>query len=66
MFALFLTISHSFSERDQCKVGGAVFAAHSEGNQMLADACRNADFTVRREQIVPELATQPCLSPQLV
>ena len=48
-----------------CKVGGAVLAAHSEGCQVLADACRAAGYFCRREQIVPELATEACPSPVL-
>ena len=48
-----------------CKVGGAVIAAHSEGCQVLADACREAGFQCRREQIIPELASASCPSPQL-
>ena len=48
-----------------CKIGGAVLAAHSEGNQILAEACRDAGYTARREQIIPELATSACSSLQL-
>ena len=48
-----------------CKVGGAVLAAHSEGCQVLAAACREAGYYCRREQIVPELATAACPSPVL-
>ena len=48
-----------------CKVGGAVLAAHAESNQVLADACREAGYTSRREQVVPELATAACPNPVL-
>ena len=48
-----------------CKVGGAVLAAHGEGCQVLADACRDAGFICRKEQIIPELATTACPSPKL-
>ena len=46
-----------------CKVGGAVIAAHGEGCQILADATREAGYTCRREQVIPELATDDRPSP---
>ena len=46
-----------------CKVGGAVTAAHGEGCQIIAEAAREAGFTSRREQVIPELATASCPSP---
>ena len=46
-----------------CKIGGAVHAAHGEGCQILADATREAGYTSRREQAIPELATAVCPSP---
>ena len=48
-----------------CKVGGAPYAAHSQGCQYLYEASIQAGYQSRREQIVPELATAACLSPQL-
>ena len=46
-----------------CKIGGAVTAAHGEGCQVITEAAREAGFTCRREQVIPELATASCPSP---
>ena len=48
-----------------CKVGGAPCAAHSEGCHILFQASQKAGFQSRHEQVIPELATEECLSPQL-
>ena len=48
-----------------CKVGGAPYAAHGEGCHILLNAETAAGFQARREQVIPELATQKCASPQL-
>ena len=48
-----------------CKVGGAPYAAHSEGCQTLLQAAVQASYQARREQVIPELATAQCQSPQL-
>ena len=48
-----------------CKVGGAPYAAHSQGCNVLHAGAQQAGWQARREQIVPELASQECMSPQL-
>ena len=48
-----------------CKVGGAPYAAHSEGCHIILGAVIQAGYQARREQIIPEFATPACLSPQL-
>ena len=48
-----------------CKVGGAVYAAHNEGCDILHEAAKAAGYQSRREQIVVEFATATCLSPKL-
>ena len=48
-----------------CKVGGAPYAAHSEGCHILHGASQQAGYQAKREQVIPELATPACKSPQL-
>ena len=48
-----------------CKIGGAPYAVHSEGCHILWEAEVAAGFQARREQVIPELATSKCASPQL-
>ena len=48
-----------------CKVGGAPYAAHSEGCHILHGASLQAGYQAKREQVIPELATAKCKSPQL-
>ena len=49
----------------QCKTGGAPYAAHSQGSNILLAATQQAGYQARREQIVPEFATPACPSPQI-
>ena len=48
-----------------CKVGGAPYAAHSNGCHILQQAAIQAGYQAKREQVVPELASAKCMSPQL-
>ena len=48
-----------------CKTGGAPYAAHSQGCNVLYRASCAAGYQSRREQVVPELATTACAAPQL-
>ena len=48
-----------------CKVGGAPYAAQSQGCSVLHGASQRAGYHARREQVIPELRTPECQSPQL-
>ena len=48
-----------------CKCGGAPYCAHSQGANILLKASQQAGYQSRREQVIPELATAACRSPQL-
>ena len=48
-----------------CKTGGAPYAAHSEGCNILYGASQQAGYQSKREQVIPEMATEKCKSPQL-
>ena len=48
-----------------CKVGGAPYAAHGSGCNILLRATQSAGYQSRREQIVPEFATPATPSPQI-
>ena len=48
-----------------CKIGGAPYAAHSQGCNVLHQGAQQAGWQARREQVIPELASRECMSPQL-
>ena len=48
-----------------CKIGGHQYAAHARGCHILQQAMEQAGYQTIREQVVPELATKKCPSPQL-
>ena len=48
-----------------CKIGGAPYAAHSSGCHVLHQAMTQGAYQSKREQVIPELATEKCKSPQL-
>ena len=48
-----------------CKVGGALYAGHGCGCNVLYHAIQQAGYQARREQVVPEFATPKLLSPQI-
>ena len=48
-----------------CKIGGAPYAAHGSGCNILYQATLAAGYQSRREQIIPEFATKAVPSPQI-
>ena len=48
-----------------CKIGGHQYAVHGRSCHILQQAMFQAGYQALREQIVPELATASCPSPQL-
>ena len=48
-----------------CKIGGVQHAAHGQGSHILLQAAQQAGFQARRKQVMPELASSNCQSPQL-